>query len=259
MRLDAITAVPPAEDLACLDPQDIVKAAIEEHTPHVAVAFSGAEDVVLIDMAVKVGLPFRVFTLDTGRLHPETYRFIEQVRKHYKINIEVLFPQPQAVEELVREKGLFSFYRDGHHECCNIRKVEPLRRALASVAAWITGQRRDQSPQTRTAVSIVQSDSNFATRGHPLVKFNPLANWNSEQVWAYIRKHQVPYNPLHEHGFLSIGCQPCTRPTHPGQQEREGRWWWEAEANKECGLHGFNGSQHAVSEGRNHEDSHLRG
>jgi len=165
--MSAATApcLPAAEKLAQLDPENIVRIALEEHSPDISVAFSGAEDVVLIDMAAEVGLPFRVFSLDTGRLHPETYRYLEQVREHYKINLEVLFPQPEAVEELVREKGLFSFYRDGHQECCNIRKVEPLRRALATVDAWITGQRRDQSPQTRTAVPVVELDSNFAPAG----------------------------------------------------------------------------------------------
>lgn len=242
MSLAATPCLLSAERLAHLDPEKIVSMAIEEHSPDIAIAFSGAEDVVLIDMAARVNLPFRVFTLDTGRLHPETYRYLEQVRERYKINLEVLFPRPEAVEELVREKGLFSFYRDGHQECCHIRKVEPLRRALSTVAAWITGQRRDQSPQTRDGVSVVERDSNFAARLHPLVKYNPLANWTSQQVWAYIREHRVPYNPLHDHGFISIGCQPCTRPTHPGQPEREGRWWWEAEAKKECGLHGSDGN-----------------
>ncbi|HEV2381482.1 MAG TPA: phosphoadenylyl-sulfate reductase [Terriglobia bacterium] len=256
----AAPCLPATEKLAQLDPENIVRIALEEHSPDIAIAFSGAEDVVLIDMAAaRVNLPFRVFCLDTGRLHPETYRFLEQVRDHYKINLEVLFPQPEAVEELVREKGLFSFYRDGHQECCNIRKVEPLRRALATVDAWITGQRRDQSPQTRAAVPVVELDSNFASRGRSLVKFNPLANWSSQQVWAYIHAHGVPYNPLHERGFLSIGCLPCSRPTHPGQHERDGRWWWEAEAKKECGLHGSNGRQHVATERRNREDSHLRG
>jgi len=247
MSLAATPCLTAAEALARLHPQDIVKLAIEEHSPDIAVAFSGAEDVVLIDMAVRAKLPFRIFTLDTGRLHPETYAYLETVRGHYKINLEALFPQPEAVERLVREKGLFSFYRDGHLECCHIRKVEPLRRALATVAAWISGQRRDQSPQTRDGVSVVELDSSLAAYGQPLVKFNPLADWTSRQVWDYIREHHVPYNPLHERGFLSIGCQPCTRPVHPGQHEREGRWWWESEAAKECGLHGPNGCEHAVA------------
>src|SRR5437867_228088 len=184
--------------------------------------------------------PVPVFSLDTGRLHPETYQFLEKVREHYRIPVEVFFPQPEAVERLVREKGLFSFYKDGHKECCGIRKVEPLVRALRPLKAWVTGQRRDQSPGTRAEVPVVQLDPSFGSPERPLVKFNPLANWSSKQVWAYIREHEVPYNALHERGFFSIGCEPCTRPINPGQHEREGRWWWEEETLKECGLHAGN-------------------
>ena len=128
-------------------------------------------------------------------------------------------------------------YRDGHEECCGIRKTESLRRALGTLNAWITGQRRDQSPSTRSGLPVVQVDLTFATPERRLIKFNPLANWTSEQVWAYIRRKGVPYNSLHERGFVSIGCEPCTRPVLPGQHEREGRWWWEEETKKECGLH----------------------
>ncbi|GIW41176.1 MAG: phosphoadenosine phosphosulfate reductase [Candidatus Binatia bacterium] len=218
-------------------PRDILALALGEFGSDLAISFSGAEDVVLIDMAKKLGGAFRVFTLDTGRLHPETYQFIERVREHYEIPIEVYFPRAEAVEKLVREKGLFSFYRDGHRECCSIRKVEPLVRALEGLQAWVTGQRQDQSPGTRAQLPVVQIDPTFARPDWPLVKFNPLARWTSKQVWAYIREHDVPYNPLHERGFVSIGCEPCTRPVHPGQHEREGRWWWEEETLKECGLH----------------------
>src|SRR3990172_8984174 len=158
----------------------------------------GAEDVVLIDMAAKVGGKFRIFSLDTARLHPETYQFLDKVRDHYKIPTEVFFPKPEAVEKLVREKGLFSFYRDGHKECCDIRKVEPLRRALSKLNAWVTGQRRDQSPGTRAQVPVIQADPTFSSNGNQLVKFNPLANWSSKQVWSYIRENNVPYNSLHE-------------------------------------------------------------
>src|SRR6516164_2150464 len=141
--------VPEADRLAESSPQEILAFAIEAYSPNIAISFSGAEDVVLIDMAAKLGKRVRVFTLDTGRLHAETYQFLEQVRERYEMDLEVLFPRPEAVERLVREKGLFSFYRDGHTECCRIRKVEPLQRALASLEAWVTGQRRDQSPGTR--------------------------------------------------------------------------------------------------------------
>jgi phosphoadenosine phosphosulfate reductase len=226
-----------AAEYAARDPRDIIELALTEFGPDVAISFSGAEDVVLIDMASKIGKPFRVFSLDTARLHPETYRFFEKVRERYGVPIDMFVPQPDAVEALVREKGLFSFYRDGHTECCGIRKVEPLRRALAPLAAWITGQRKDQSPGTRAAIPVVQVDPTFGSAERPLIKFNPLSFWSSKQVWSYIRLHDVPYNALHDRGFVSIGCEPCTRPIHPGQHEREGRWWWEDETKKECGLH----------------------
>ena len=144
------------------------------------------------------------------------------------------------MENLVKEKGLYSFYKDGHKECCGVRKVEPLRRALQSLDAWITGQRRDQSPSTRAQVAIVETDPVFSSPEHELIKFNPLANWTSRQVWSYIRENNVPFNPLHERGFISIGCEPCTRAILPGQHEREGRWWWEEQTHKECGLHAGN-------------------
>ena len=221
-------------------PREILELAINEYSPNIAISFSGAEDVVLVDMAAKIGGKFRVFSLDTARLHPETYQFLDKVRDHYKIPVEVFFPKPDAVEKLVREKGLYSFYRDGHKECCDVRKVEPLRRALSTLGAWVTGQRRDQSPGTRAQVPVVQADPTFSTPTNQLVKFNPLANWSSKQVWQYIRENDVPYNALHERGFVSIGCEPCTKAILPGQHEREGRWWWEDATKKECGLHAGN-------------------
>ncbi len=237
MPLETADLAARAEELAGQDPREILGAALREYAPDVAISFSGAEDVVLVDMAVSLGHTPRVFTLDTWRLHPETYRFIDRVSARYGIQIEAFFPQPRDVERLVREKGLFSFYKDGHKECCGIRKVEPLSRALAPLRAWVTGQRRDQSPDTRAAVPVLQLDRNFGTPDRPLVKFNPLANWTSKQVWAYIRERDVPYNDLHDRGFISIGCEPCTRAVNPGQHEREGRWWWEEATKKECGLH----------------------
>jgi phosphoadenosine phosphosulfate reductase len=218
------------------EPQEIVRRALCRFGQDCAIAFSGAEDVVLIDMACRTGLPFSVFCLDTGRLHPETYRFLEQVRTRYGIEIEPIAPDPEALRVFVRKKGLFSFYEDGHQECCSVRKVEPLRRTLSRYRAWITGQRRDQSP-TRAHVAHAQVDPAFRGRDGELLKLNPLSSWTSAMTWAYIRAHDVPYNPLHERGFVSIGCEPCTRPTHPGQHEREGRWWWEESTRKECGLH----------------------
>ena len=229
-----------AAELADKDPRDILALALREYAPNLAISFSGAEDVVLVDMASKLGGTFAVFTLDTGRLHRETYEFIERVREHYGMPVEAFFPQRDAVEKLVREKGLFSFYRDGHKECCGVRKVEPLVRALKGRRGWVTGQRKDQSPGTRADVPVVQLDTAFGSDKEPLVKFNPLANWSSKQVWQYIREHDVPYNALHDRGFASIGCDPCTRPINPGQHEREGRWWWEEATMKECGLHAGN-------------------
>lgn len=226
-----------AEAYASRVPQDILTLALTEFSPSIGLAFSGAEDVVLVDMAVKIGVPFNLFCLDTGRLHPETYQFIEKVRTHYGVAVDMVLPNPDAVQQLVREKGLFSFYRDGHTECCSIRKVEPLKRALAPLAAWVTGQRKDQSPGTRANVPVVQLDRTFGTPERPLVKFNPLSCWTSRQVWDYIEIHDVPFNALHARGFVSIGCEPCTRPTTPNQHERAGRWWWEEATRKECGLH----------------------
>lgn len=225
-------------ELASLSPQKILARAFSLFD-NLAISFSGAEDVVLIDMAHRAKLTPKVFSLDTGRLHPETYQFIDRVRKHYGLTIEIMYPDATNVEALVAEKGLFSFYEDGHKECCGIRKVEPLRRKLSTLDAWITGQRKDQSP-TRAAVPIVQVDTAFSTSDRTLTKFNPLSNWSSEDVWMYIRSFEVPYNPLHERGFVSIGCEPCTRPVLPNQHEREGRWWWEDATKKECGLHSMN-------------------
>jgi phosphoadenosine phosphosulfate reductase len=219
-------------------PRKILQAALD-HFDNIAISFSGAEDVVLIDLAVAMRKDIQVFSLDTGRLHPETYQFIEKVREHYQVDIELLTPDPHLLDPFVKQKGLFSFYKDGHQECCGIRKVEPLRRKLAGLDAWITGQRKDQSPE-RHAVPEVEIDSMFSTPTHTLVKFNPLSNWTSAQVWDHIEAYQVPYNALHARGYISIGCEPCTRPVLPNQHERAGRWWWEAGNKKECGLHAAN-------------------
>ncbi|TDQ36633.1 phosphoadenylyl-sulfate reductase [Thiopseudomonas denitrificans] len=231
-----------ALQLACNEksPQQILKTAIDTFGDQLWLSFSGAEDVVLLDMARKINPAVQVFSLDTGRLHPETYRFIEQVREHYNIPVEVLMPDADAVNAMVRDKGLFSFYRDGHQECCGVRKTAPLRKKLATVGAWVTGQRRDQSPGTRSQVAEVELDTTFASSERPLYKFNPLANMTSEEIWAYIRMLELPYNKLHEQGYISIGCEPCTRPVLPNQHEREGRWWWEEATHKECGLHAGN-------------------
>nr|GMD11382.1 5'-adenylylsulfate reductase 3, chloroplastic-like [Ipomoea batatas] len=222
---------------------EIVDKALETFGDDIAIAFSGAEDVVLIEYARLTGRPFRVFSLDTGRLNPETYRFFDTVEKHYGIRVEYMFPDAVEVQGLVRSKGLFSFYEDGHQECCRVRKVRPLRRALKQLRAWITGQRKDQSPGTRSEIPVVQVDPSFEGLDGgvgSLVKWNPLANVDGKDVWDFLRAMNVPVNSLHSRGYVSIGCEPCTRPVLPGQHEREGRWWWEDAAAKECGLHKAN-------------------
>ncbi|MBS1119221.1 MAG: phosphoadenosine phosphosulfate reductase [Deltaproteobacteria bacterium] len=225
-----------ASEYAARGPQELLELAFERFE-NIAISFSGAEDVALIDMATRIRPGVMVFGLDTGRLHGETYRLFEKVRERYGITLDVLSPDSLAVERLVRDKGLFSFYKDGHTECCSIRKVVPLKRKLATLDAWITGQRKDQSPSTRANIPVLQEDAAFSSAERRLVKLNPLANWSSADVWRYIRDNDVPYNELHAQGFSSIGCEPCTRAVLPNQHEREGRWWWEEATIKECGLH----------------------
>ncbi|HVR21149.1 MAG TPA: phosphoadenylyl-sulfate reductase [Polyangiaceae bacterium] len=200
------------------------------------IAFSGAEDVSLIELASQTKKPFSVTTLDTGRLHPETYRFIDKVRSHYGVAIHVVSPDRLALETLVRKKGLFSFYEEGHGECCGIRKLEPLGRALSDKRGWITGQRRDQSP-TRTDVAHFELDRAHAGTEGPLIKLNPLAAWSLADTWTFLRDRGVPTNELHERGYVSVGCEPCTRALRPGEHERAARWWWEEATKRECGLH----------------------
>jgi phosphoadenylyl-sulfate reductase (thioredoxin) len=219
-------------------PPAIIKTALSAFADEIAISFSGAEDVLLIEYAAQAGLPFRVFSLDTGRMHPETLEYMATVERHYDLRIEYCVPDHRELEPFVRRKGLFSFYEDGHAECCAIRKVAPLRRQLATLRAWITGVRRDQNQGTRSAIATVQADAEFTgVKELPLVKFNPLALTSRDDLWTAITALKVPYNPLHSRGMLSIGCAPCTRPIHPGMHEREGRWWWESSDKKECGLH----------------------
>ncbi|XP_040381807.1 probable 5'-adenylylsulfate reductase 1, chloroplastic [Oryza brachyantha] len=229
-----------AQELQGASPLEIMDRALALFGSDIAIAFSGAEDVALIEYAKLTGRPFRVFSLDTGRLNPETYQLFDKVEKHYGIHIEYMFPDAGEVQELVRAKGLFSFYEDGHQECCRVRKVRPLRRALRGLRAWITGQRKDQSPGTRASIPVVQVDPSFeglAGGAGSLVKWNPVANVDGKDVWTFLRTMDVPVNALHAQGYVSIGCEPCTRPVLPGQHEREGRWWWEDATAKECGLH----------------------
>lgn len=232
--LDEDTALALARTVEGASPQVILDAVLQLLGRRATIAFSGAEDVALIDMAVKSGHEFSVFCLDTGRLHPQTYRFIDTVRQYYGLDLRVVSPDAVQVEHMVRRKGLFSFYEDGHSECCSIRKLGPLRRTLSDYAGWITGQRRDQSP-TRTDVPELAWDRAHLARG--MLKANPLAALSAEQVWAYIRANDVPYNELHDQGFASIGCEPCTRARRPGEHERAARWWWEEATQRECGLH----------------------
>ena len=206
--------------------------AIKEYYPHIKLASSfGLEDVALIDMISKLSPRIGVFTLDTGRLNEETYEVMDRIRARYDIEIESYFPDRAKVEALERAKGFYSFRQsvENRKECCGIRKIEPLGRALAGLKAWVTGLRREQSV-TRSGVQQIEKDET-------IIKINPLADWTLEQVWDYVKKNQVPYNRLHDRGYPSIGCAPCTRAVKPGEDARAGRWWWENSEHKECGLH----------------------
>lgn len=193
----------------------------------------GWEDQVITHMIFKNDLPIRVFTLDTGRMFNETYHVWNRTVDRYKKPIEVFSPQAEAVEKLMTEKGPYSFYEsiENRKECCAIRKVEPLNRALRGQECWITGIRADQSAN-RTTMANPEWDE-----GHQLVKFHPLFSWSLDEVKEYVRRYNIPYNPLHDKGFPSIGCQPCTRAVLEGEDFRAGRWWWEHASRKECGLH----------------------
>jgi phosphoadenosine phosphosulfate reductase len=201
-----------------------------------AVASSlGAEDVILIEAVARRtrsgAAPIRIFTLDTGRLPQETYELHEALEARYGLRIESVFPDTVSVQALVRRQGPNGFYHslEARHACCAVRKLEPLERALSGVDAWITGLRRAQSV-TRTEVPLAESDG---TR----VKLNPLAHWTDDEVWTHIRSHKIPYSSLHDTGYPSVGCAPCTRAVEPGAHPRSGRWWWEDPEHKECGLH----------------------
>lgn len=209
--------------------------ALEQFHPRIGLASSlQAEDMVILDIAWKINPSVRVFTLDTGRLHEETYATMERVREKYGIAIESYFPNRDAVETLEREKGFYSFRKSAEERkhCCGIRKVEPLARALRDLDAWVTGLRREQAV-TRTEIHTVEIDESHGG----IIKINPLADWSADQIWNYIRCHGVPYNALHDLGYPSIGCAPCTRAIKPGEDIRAGRWWWEVPESKECGLH----------------------
>jgi phosphoadenosine phosphosulfate reductase len=217
------------------DPRAVLERALDLYHPNIALACSfGLEDVVLVDMLMSIRKDARVFALDTGRLNPETYECAEAIRAKYGLAVEWYFPRHEQVQDLERGKGLFSFREsvENRKECCFIRKVEPLGRALDGLDAWITGMRREQSV-TRTDIEVVETDE--AHGG--MVKINPLAGWSLEDTWTYVRTRFVPYNRLHDQGYPSIGCAPCTRAVGPGDDSRAGRWWWEHPEHKECGLH----------------------
>ncbi len=217
-----------------LRPEEILEYFIKEYGQEAALSSSlGAEDQVLTDMIFKIDKSANVFTLDTGRLHPETYDVMDATNLKYGVKLNVFFPINSDVEELYETQGI-----NGHFEsiekrknCCGVRKMEPLKRALAPLKVWVTGLRAAQSV-TRTDMPVVEYDENFK-----VIKVNPLINWSEDDVWDYIKSNNVPYNKLHDQGYPSIGCAPCTRPVKAGEDIRSGRWWWENPEHKECGLH----------------------
>jgi phosphoadenosine phosphosulfate reductase len=210
-----------------------------EHAPAGLASSLSAEDMVITDAILRQKLAIEIFTLDTGRLHADTLNVIAAIRKRYAHDVRVFRPDPQAVAEYVATFGRDAFYgsTELRKRCCHIRKVEPLNRALESKEAWITGQRREQAV-TRADLKVKEFD---AERG--MVKFNPLGDWSEGDVWEYIGAFDVPYNALHEQGYRSIGCAPCTRPTVASEDVRAGRWWWEIKEARECGLHVAPGGQ----------------
>lgn len=215
---------------------EILKWGFEKFGDKMVLASSfGAEDVVLIDMMCKINRNLtKVFTLDTGRLNQETYDLIDKIRKKYDIIVEAYFPNPSDVEKMVASKGMNLMYEsiENRKLCCNLRKIEPLKRALKRFDCWITGLRREQT-MTRNKTLKIEVDS----LNNNIIKLNPLADWTNDEIWKYIHENKVPYNELHDKGYPSIGCEPCTRSIKEGEDSRAGRWWWENDSHKECGLH----------------------
>ena len=220
-----------------MSPEEVLAWTCEEFPGKAVFASSlGVEDQVIFDMICRLGLDIPVFTLDTGRLFKETYDLIEATRKRYDRRIELYFSQADAVEQMVREEGVNLFYKgiEQRKRCCQVRKLEPLSRALAPYRAWVCGLRRDQA-ESRSGTAVIAVDDNGR------IKISPLVDWTDAQVWDYIRARDVPYNVLHDQGFHSIGCACCTRAVTAGESPRSGRWWWEQDEHKECGLHVVNG------------------
>ena len=231
MKTNEITQL--NEKFANATPEALLGYFLDRYGSRIALSSSlSIEDQVLTDMICRLKPDARIFTLDTGRLFPETYNLIDQTAMHYGIRLEVFFPDCTEVEKLVADCGINGFYEslEKRKRCCRIRKLDPLERALRGLDAWICGLRREQSV-TRSEMRAIEWDET-----HDLLKINPLIDWHEEQVWEYIRRNHVPYNKLHEQGFPSIGCQPCTRAVKPGEDIRAGRWW-ESPDHKECGLH----------------------
>jgi len=222
------------EQLKDSSAEKILRFFLKNYNGRTAFATSlGAEDQVITAMLAGLDAEIKIFTLDTGRLFQETYDLLDITVKKYKLPIEICFPYAQQVEKMVHEKGINLFYEsvENRKSCCHIRKVEPLKRALSGMQVWISGLRREQSMTRKESEMVEWDDSNN------LIKVNPLIDWTRKQVWDHIKEHKIPYNSLHDKGFPSIGCLPCTRAVLPGENERAGRWWWENSENKECGLH----------------------
>jgi phosphoadenosine phosphosulfate reductase len=213
--------------------EDVLRWALERFHPKIAIACS-FQHTVLIDLAVKIRPDARVFSIDTGRLPEESYECARDIESHFGIKIEWYFPRREKIENLLHHKGPYSFREslEARRECCAIRKVEPLNRALSNLDAWITGVRRDQNT-TRSQVNKIEVD----TAHNSILKINPLADWSHDDIREYVKKHRLPYNRLFEKGYTSIGCACCTRAVEPGEDPRAGRWWWEHPEYKECGLH----------------------
>lgn len=213
--------------------RSVLANAVRDYAPVIFANSLGAEDMVLTDLINKYQPDIEMFSLDTGRLPPETYDLMQEVRARYNVPLKIFFPAASRIEEYVAQNGVNGFYDsvELRKSCCHIRKVEPLRRALSGKRAWITGMRREQAP-TRGVLQVSVFDAD-----NGLQKFNPLLDWSNADVWEYLKQYEVPYNKLHDRFYPSIGCAPCTRAITPGEDIRSGRWWWEDTQNKECGLH----------------------
>ena len=240
------------------EPEFVLEWAIERFSPRIALSTAFQIDgVAVLDMAYAIDPEIRVFSVDTGRMPQETFELIEQLRERYpEMELELLSPNPVHLQRMVARKGPNLFYESVENRllCCNVRKVQPLTRHLATLDAWITGLRRDQWA-TRTNIRKVEIDHDHGA----IVKLNPLAEWTEDEVWDYVRERDLPHHPLYDRGYTSIGCAPCTRAITPGEQSRAGRWWWETNAPKECGIHcaietgGFEHELHALLGGNGHE------